>query len=369
MLRPAAAQPVDRGLWPARYFTDFDTTGDFWMSGSIPSLGEITDGVFRSPSPWMDDDNHLLAGLIQHVMMRHQVGFEEKVAGEITNPVVFTNAVMTLRFRGIDYKPQQSRAMPWVQSRFPGGANRFSNFGLKAVDFSAELADGQWHERMISLPSDPDSWVFGGAPGQRDESGIYAFQPIDAALQHVSNFFPIMAVRPVGTPPPSGIVEVDWIEILHLRKTPPQPPRRPQLPPPGNPLMPAAMYGATTDGVTIVATGPAVGPGWRIGQGVQWDSPYGGITVQLPGPVVPTRYELRALNNPMRAPRSWSFDGWTGRRWVSLDVQVDVRPWGGGESRSYEVEHRSRGYDRLRLQITDSQDDRFLQWRGLQIWH
>lgn len=200
---------------PERYRWDFDQAGDGWDTGGAQS--DISGGIYTSIGPWSDDNNHDPPGLANHSFVRLQSANEEVVNGVITNPMMFPNAQMGLRFRGVGWSAGGCAVRPWVQSRFPGGIDKYTNYFLSSVDLAPLVADGDWHDLVLQLTADPAAWTY--APYVNpDPNGRYGLLDFATAQRHVHNFFPLMFTRAVGAPAASGSIQLDYIDLWYLRR-------------------------------------------------------------------------------------------------------------------------------------------------------
>ncbi len=72
------------------------------------------------------------------------------------------------------------------------------------------------------------------------------------------------------------------------------------------------------------------------------------------------RYEIHFANGSSlttRAPRDWTFQGWNGSSWITVDTRTNQTGWGGSETRSFDVANPGR-YSKYRLHVTQDNDSR-----------
>ncbi|MCW5678461.1 MAG: hypothetical protein KIT65_11005 [Xanthobacteraceae bacterium] len=120
------------------------------------------------------------------------------------------------------------------------------------------------------------------------------------------------------------------------------------------------MTSATTSGVTISASSEYSGyPGWKAADriadfanswasnGVQvatWEVDFGTSKIL-------TGYSIKGDNSYLnRLPKDWTFQGWNGSTWVTLDTRTNETGW-SATKRSYSFSN-STGYNKYRLNIT-----------------
>ena len=61
-------------------------------------------------------------------------------------------------------------------------------------------------------------------------------------------------------------------------------------------------------------------------------------------------------NSALRAPKTWTFEGWNGSSWVVLDTQTNQTAWAVGEVRSFSIANVT-SYIQYRLNITANNGD------------
>lgn len=64
-----------------------------------------------------------------------------------------------------------------------------------------------------------------------------------------------------------------------------------------------------------------------------------------------TRYAITCDNGGNRCPSAWTFDGWNGSAWITLDTQSGVTTWGAGEVKTYSFSNVT-AYNKYRLNMT-----------------
>ncbi|MEZ4359050.1 MAG: zinc-dependent metalloprotease [Kofleriaceae bacterium] len=77
------------------------------------------------------------------------------------------------------------------------------------------------------------------------------------------------------------------------------------------------------------------------------------------GPKTVTSYAINFVNGSLtsRAPRDWTFQGWNGSAWVTVDTRSAQTGWLGVERRVYTVASPG-SYIKYRLHVTDDNDSR-----------
>ncbi|MFY2558437.1 Ig-like domain-containing protein [Corallococcus terminator] len=77
------------------------------------------------------------------------------------------------------------------------------------------------------------------------------------------------------------------------------------------------------------------------------------------GPRIISRYAIKYANGDIttRAPKNWTFQGWNGSAWVTVDTRIDEMGWLGSERREYTLS-TPRTFSKFRLNVTDDNDPR-----------
>ena len=187
------------------YLQDFDWPSNpdgwgAWTSGGV----SIANSVFSSVSPYPDDVNHVNGcGTLSLLAWRN--GFGDVAPNGTWLGTDLTGAQITMRARWVNWVSQQSRLTMLIQARHPSDPAKHAPYVCDAIDFN-QYADGGWHEIDFTLPAAAE-WAFAGG------TGIYV--PLDPAivLQNVHNIH-LPAIRPNGTPAPTGRFDLDWFRIV-----------------------------------------------------------------------------------------------------------------------------------------------------------
>lgn len=82
------------------------------------------------------------------------------------------------------------------------------------------------------------------------------------------------------------------------------------------------------------------------------------IAYEFPAPRYIDRYSITFANGSLtsRAPKNWTFQGWTGFSWVTLDTRANETGWSSG-THSYTVASPDY-YEKYRLRVTEDNDSR-----------
>lgn len=77
------------------------------------------------------------------------------------------------------------------------------------------------------------------------------------------------------------------------------------------------------------------------------------------GPKKLNKYALHYANGSIttRAPKNWTFEGWSGSAWVVLDTRTNQTGWAGNERREFTLATPAT-YAKFRLNVTDDNDSR-----------
>lgn len=84
-------------------------------------------------------------------------------------------------------------------------------------------------------------------------------------------------------------------------------------------------------------------------------------TIDSPAPIQVLAYEFRFAPYLSRMPKTWTFDGWNGSSWVTLDIRSNVTDWdvsgSGVRSRRFTCATPGGSYSRHRLNVTANNGD------------
>jgi hypothetical protein len=69
------------------------------------------------------------------------------------------------------------------------------------------------------------------------------------------------------------------------------------------------------------------------------------------GSLVTTRYTVMSGSSADAAPKSWTFEGWNGSSWVTIDTKSNQPTWFPFETRTYDISN-STAYTRLRINVS-----------------
>ena len=69
------------------------------------------------------------------------------------------------------------------------------------------------------------------------------------------------------------------------------------------------------------------------------------------GNLIATRYTVMSGPSADTAPKSWTFEGWNGSTWVTIDTKSNQPTWFPWETRTYDITN-STAYTRLRLNVS-----------------
>lgn len=208
-------------LFPAAHYPEI-LTEDF--SGGIGHWGasgssQVVGGIFSS-SAWSYDVNHLAAhggpGMLHLLAYANWPIWNYQTAEGSFVASDFTNARVEARARGVNFNPNGSEFIAWIQARHPYVADKYVNWGFISEPRTSQLASGNWEGISWRLEPDPAKWVWGrGANG-----GYYdTFLSLQESLQNIYNFHLVM-IGPDNVGHPSGSFELDEFSIAFNRNGP-----------------------------------------------------------------------------------------------------------------------------------------------------
>ena len=71
-------------------------------------------------------------------------------------------------------------------------------------------------------------------------------------------------------------------------------------------------------------------------------------------PQIVNRYTLYINDQAHTMPKTWTFDGWNGKKWITLDSYTNIAKWSNGEKRIFDFTN-SMAYIKYRIHITDTE--------------
>lgn len=195
---------------PVAFFTHFDTPG--WRDGasSYGLTWSVANSIY-SVANFNDDENHTDGiGVLSLLIFITRLGV---IINGVHKKADLRNARVVARVRGIDYDPKQSQVYPWIQGRHPTDLTKTANWAMTSMPLNDKLTSGNWETIDVTL--DPTAeWTYAGNNLSQPNPERYSFLPLADTFVNGENFhFP--AVRPVGTPKPTGTVEWDYIGITY----------------------------------------------------------------------------------------------------------------------------------------------------------
>lgn len=215
--------------FPELFAADFGSGLGYWGSSAGPSNTTVSGGVFHS-TLWSRDDNHIQAyGGVGRV---HLLAYADFPYWESQNPdgsyvnCNLTNARVKLTCRGINFVPNGSKFIFWIQARMPNRPDlKYSIWARTGQDFTDKLTSGNWETIEFVVDADPAKWSWAkGVDGY-----IYdAFYPVAEALKYIHNIIFIM-LGPDGVGLPTGAFELSACSVVFNRNDTPTA----IVPPPG----------------------------------------------------------------------------------------------------------------------------------------
>jgi hypothetical protein len=101
------------------------------------------------------------------------------------------------------------------------------------------------------------------------------------------------------------------------------------------------------------------------------DAATGWLRVSYAGALTIARYRITPRDDGFtsQAPRDWTFQGWDGTGWVTLDTRASETGWTAGVARAYDIPVASRGpYTQYRLNISANNGDTYTAVEGLEFF-
>ncbi len=137
------------------------------------------------------------------------------------------------------------------------------------------------------------------------------------------------------------------------------------------------MTAATTSGVTITASSEYAGgyQGWRIGDRVTsisgtWvtnGTPSGTVEIDFGTAKVLTGYSVMPLDGYLtRAPKDWTFQGWNGSSWVTLDTR-SAQTFASHAKKTYSFTNTA-GYTKYRFNVTANNGDGYMAIEEVELF-
>lgn len=178
------------------------------MPNTVGGPRGVTNGVFWS-NDWGYDSNHLTTK--GGPGMLHLMAYADYHYWPDTD---FTNAVVKLRARGVNFDPNGSEFICWVTAAHPYVPGKNVNWGFVAEPRTTQLQSGNWEDVEWVLSPDPSKWVFG-----KGENGtIYdTFLSLQESLQNIYNVH-FLTLGPDNVGHPAGTFELDSCSVLYNRK-------------------------------------------------------------------------------------------------------------------------------------------------------
>ena len=138
-----------------------------------------------------------------------------------------------------------------------------------------------------------------------------------------------------------------------------------------------AMTGATSPSGTVTAEGqndPSFA--WRVfnnANSTNWlhaNSVTSWLAYEFPSNTYPyiTAYTIKARTGGLgQMPKTWTFQGWNGSSYVTLDTQTNASGWSNNEVRTYSLSSATSAYNKFRWNITLNQGDPHVGFEEAQI--
>lgn len=210
----------DAPTYPERFVEEFDNGIGYWIAQSgVGGPREVVNGVFRSWG-WGADDNHLTAyggaGRLRLLAYADYPLWNYQKPDSTWVTSNFTNALVSVRVRGVGFSANGSEWILWIQCRHPSVPGKFVNWGYVGEPRTAALTSGNWTDVSWRLDPDPTKWVWGKGQNSYD-----TFLSLPESLQNIFNIhFPTLGAD--NSSSPSGTFEMERCEIQFNRNAPPQ---------------------------------------------------------------------------------------------------------------------------------------------------
>ncbi|GAA4881690.1 hypothetical protein GCM10023310_72140 [Paenibacillus vulneris] len=80
------------------------------------------------------------------------------------------------------------------------------------------------------------------------------------------------------------------------------------------------------------------------------------IAYEFPAPIAIGKYAIatRGVNGPASNPQKWTFDGWDGTKWVTLDAQSNINNWLANADMKTFLVRNSTAYKKYRLYVYEA---------------
>ena len=137
------------------------------------------------------------------------------------------------------------------------------------------------------------------------------------------------------------------------------------------------MTGATSPSGTVTAEGEDSGTeAWKAfndADSSNWlhaDATTSWLAYEFPSNTYPyiTAYTIKARSGGLgQMPKTWTFQGWNGSSYVTLDTQTNASGWSNNEVRSYTLSSATSAYNKFRWNITLNQGDPHVGFEEAQI--
>jgi hypothetical protein len=138
-----------------------------------------------------------------------------------------------------------------------------------------------------------------------------------------------------------------------------------------------AMTSLTAPSGTVTAEGQGEdSPAWHVfndANSTNWlhaSSTTSWLAYEFPSNTYPyiTAYTIKARSGGLgQMPKTWTFQGWNGSAYVTLDTQTNAGAWSNNEVRSYSLSSATSAYNKFRWNITVNQGDPHVGFEEAQI--
>lgn len=85
-------------------------------------------------------------------------------------------------------------------------------------------------------------------------------------------------------------------------------------------------------------------------------APTGWLAIEFPSSLVVNSYKITSSDTTARAPSTFTFDGWTGSAWTTLDTQTSITGWTDGVTKTFTF-NNTTAYIKYRINVTANNGD------------
>jgi hypothetical protein len=85
-------------------------------------------------------------------------------------------------------------------------------------------------------------------------------------------------------------------------------------------------------------------------------------------PQIVNRYTLYIYDQAHTMSKTWTFDGWNGKKWVTLDSYTNIAKWSNGEKRTFDFTN-STAYIKYRVHVTDTEQGHWYSMGEIEMFN